>query len=511
MTQISTAVGDERVASVVGYELQKGNFQDSTPNLPMRIAIFGQASTLNQSGLTNDAVEVTSESEVGDLFGYGSQLHIMMRIIRSRLGDLTGGIPTIIYPQLAPGGAVAREIELTLTGGPADGNGYVDIQINGRTTFDGSSLRVTIVSGDTITQIAAKIADAVNNCLACPCTATSALGVVTLVTKWVGVETQGLSVVALPQENNLTINYASAESVAGAGSATSLLQDSLDKFGNEWNTIVVNPYDKATSIPIFEAFNGVAGEVPATGRYQSTVWKPFVCLIGDVVADSVANVSASLDEDQNTIVQCPAPNSLGWNFEAAANVATLLARQAQDNPHLDVSGKKYPDMPVPSDQDAGIYTDYNDRDALVKAGASTVVIQNSTYKIEDLVTTYHPVGENPPQFRFVRSLIQDFNVRYAYFLLEQINVIGKTIVQDDQSVSVGDVIKPSIWKGIVFGMFTDLAQRALIVDTDFSKESIQVGTNATNPDRFETSFDYKRSPYPRINSTTATAGFAFGI
>lgn len=512
MSQISNAVGSERVASVVGYELQKGNFAESTPNLPMRIAIFGQAATLNQVGLTNDPVEVTSEAEAGSLFGFGSQIHVMMRIIRSRLGDTTGGIPTIIYPQLAPGGAVAEEQEITVTAGPANKNGFLDIKINGRTTFDGQSLRVTVLSGETLTQIAAKITDVINNCTACPITATSALGVVTCVAKWVGVETGDLSVeIIVGNGDDLGMTYVVAQSVAGAGSATSLIQDSLDKFGNEWNTIVVNPYDKASSIPLFEAFNGIAGEVPATGRYSAITFKPFVCLVGNLIADTVANVITSLDLDETTIVQCPAPNSSGWNFEAAANVAALLARQAQDNPHLDVSGKTYPDMPVPDDQDAGIYTDYNDRDLLVKSGASTVIIVNSKYKVEDLVTTYHPVGENPPQFRYVRSLVQDWNMRFAYFLLEEINVLGKTIVQDSQPVSVDDVIKPDQWKAILFSMADDLARRALIVEPSFMTDSIEVGTSQINPDRFETSFKYKRSPYPRIASTTATAGFAFGI
>ncbi len=60
MGSISNAVGSERVAAVVGYELEKGSFQESSPNLPQRIAIFGQANTANQGGLTNEPVQVTS-------------------------------------------------------------------------------------------------------------------------------------------------------------------------------------------------------------------------------------------------------------------------------------------------------------------------------------------------------------------------------------------------------------------------------------------------------------------
>jgi hypothetical protein len=42
------------------------------------------------------------------------------------------------------------------------------------------------------------------------------------------------------------------------------------------------------------------------------------------------------------------------------------------------------------------------------------------------------------------------------------------------------------------------------------KDSILVGISATNPDRIETFFRYKRSGFVRIASTTAEAGFNFG-
>lgn len=505
----SNAVGSERVAKVVGYELLKGDFSEVSPNLPQSIAIFGQANTDKQLGLSNAPVQVTSEAQAADLYGYGSQIHIAMRIIRSQNADFVGGIPTFVYPQLEPSGGAAQVDDLTVTG-TATAAAVHKVLINGRSNFDGASLEISISKDDTATDIATKIADAINAAQAAPVSASAAAAVVTITTKWKGESAAEQSIEVMPvDDNDAGVSYAVVEDTAAAGDSSAEILSSLELFGDKWHTIVVNPYPKSRH-SIYEDFNGVAGATPASGRYGATVWKPFLCLSGDR-SSTVANITASLDNDENTIVQCPAPNSNGWNVEVAANVASLLARQAQDNPHLDVSGMTYPDMPTPIDGLIGDYLDYNNRDLLVKAGASTVTLTGSSYKVEDLITTYNPVSESVPQFRYVRSLIQDFNVRYAYFLLEQTYVVDKAIMTNDQAVSVSGTIKPKQWQGILGGMFTDLASRGIIIEVDFSNNSLRVSTSDVNPDRFETFFRYKRSAFARIASTSAEAGFGFGI
>lgn len=495
---ISNAVGTERAAKVVGYELEKGNFQESTPNLPMRIAVFGQANTDKQGGLVTDPREVTSAQEVGDIYGYGSQLHMMMRIIRNRLGDVTGGIPTVIYPQVEATSAEAAERTITVTG-TATGTTLHYIEIGGRRSIDGVSYAITVVTGDTPTIVAGKIANAINNALSAPVAAVAALGVVTIETKWKGVDAEELSLEVDVDDDPVGLSYAIASTQVAAGDSLTEINASLGLFNENWNTIVVNPY--ASNVAAFEVFNG-APSSPSTGRYSSIVFKPFVCLTGSKL-DDLATIQALTNNDQLTIAYCPCPNSEGFTFEAAANVCALLARQAQDTPHTDVSGKSYPDMPIPKDGVIGNFSDYNNRDAFVKEGFSTVILVNGTYQIEDFVTTYAPVGENPPQFRYVRSLIQDWNVRFALLLLEQIHVVDHVIVEDDVPVSVNTVIKPKQWKALLVGvMFPDLASRAIITDVGFSDESLQVGTGTTNPDRFETFFQYKRSAFVRIASTT---------
>jgi hypothetical protein len=183
----------------------------------------------------------------------------------------------------------------------------------------------------------------------------------------------------------------------------------------------------------------------------------------------------------------------------------------QNSPHLDVNGKSYPDMPIPLDSDIGDFADYNNRDFLVKKGCSTVNLVARAYQIQDFVTTYHPDGEIPPQYRYCRNLQLDWNIRYGYYLLELINVLDNAIVPSNQVTGVASTIKPAQWKQILFSYADDLASRALISYPDFMKNNTKVQVSDTNPDRLDTFFRYKRSGIARISSTDAEAGFAFGV
>lgn len=178
---------------------------------------------------------------------------------------------------------------------------------------------------------------------------------------------------------------------------------------------------------------------------------------------------------------------------------------------MGIGNLSYPDQPIEPNQDIGDFGNYNSRDILVKGGASTIDLKGGLYTIQDFVTTYHPDGENPPAYRYPRDLNVDWNVRYGYLLLEDQYVVDKAIKADDEDVTVSGTIKPKQWTQEINSYADDLSGRALITDPDFMKESIIVVGAESNPNRFDTTFNYKRSGRVIISSTDATAGFAFGI
>lgn len=504
---ISNAVGLSRISRVVGYKITKGNFNNVTPNLPQRIAILAEANTANQAGLSTDPVEINTLKQAAELYGYGSPIYSIMRILRPENGGGVEGVPTIVYPQAEAVGAVPAEREVTPTG-TATGNGTHTLVINGRDTVNGSSYDFNIVEGDTPAAIVAKMVDAVNGVLGSPVGATDETTKATLLTKWAGLTSEQLHVTVETGGKPLGVSYAVVSSVTG--SATPDIDPALLLFGSNWNTIVVNSYGEP-SMDKLEAFNGVPDPDSPTGRYDAIVIKPFIALMGETssLLDDYTDLTANR-EDEVTNSICPAPNSKGFKMEAAANAAVLFAKQTNDNPHLDTAAKFYPDMPVPANGNIGDMAIYNNRDFLVKNGSSTVDLVNNKYQIMELVTTYRPDGETPPQFRYCSDIMIDLNVFFGYHLLEEIHVIDHAIAADTDVVSVNNVIKPKQWKAVVKEYATDLALRGLIAEASFMQDSIEIGLSTSNPNRLETFFRYKRRSFARISSTTVEAGFNFG-
>ncbi|RLA00710.1 MAG: hypothetical protein DRQ42_04885 [Gammaproteobacteria bacterium] len=337
--------------------------------------------------------------------------------------------------------------------------------------------------------------------------AINAIGVVTLTSKWEGATSAELNAYIDTGSEAAGIVYAETDKVDGAGAVD--LAASFSQFGDTWYTTCINSYGTA-QLDAFEQFNGVPDPDNPTGRWVGEIFKPFVALFGSVLDDKddlVAITDLAARVDQVTNVLCAAPKSLGLAFEAAANACTVYARIAQDTPHLDVNNKSYPDMPVPADGVIGDMSDYNNRDFLLKKGCSTVTLDKGAYKFQDFVTTYHPDGEVPLQYAYVRNLNLDGNIAFGYQILEEITVKDHVLVLDSQVTDANKSVKPKQWKAVLFSYFDDMAIRALIKDPEFSKDSLLVEINATNPDRFDTFFRYRRTGVARIESTDVEAGF----
>jgi phage tail sheath gpL-like len=506
---ISDAVGLDRLSAVLGYKLIPGNFAKTSGYLPQRIAILSEVNHANQSGLSTIPVEVTSAAQAAALFGDGSPAHIVMNILRPYSGDGVGGIPTIIYPIAEAAGAAAKVVTITPSG-TATANVTHRLVINGRTNINGVGYDVNIVTGDTATVIGGKIQDAINNVFGCPFTgaADSGTGVVTATTNWYGLSANDCTISIDTSAGAAGVSYSIATTTAGSGAPS--ISSALTSFANQWNTLVIVGCSTAdtTAMTALENYNGVPDAYTPTGRWAGLVMKPFVVFVGSTADNPTSFTDAR--KTQCTRSLAPAPLSKGLPMEAAANMAYMESICAQNTPHLDVTNRFYPDMPLPPTGSTPAMLDYNNRDSYVKKGCSTVTISNGKWKIKDVVTTYHPDGEVNPAQRWVRNILLDMNVYYQYRLLEQESVENKMIANDGDAVSVSNVITPNLWKADLGQLFETLTSLGFIADPDFSKASIQVGIGSSNPKRFETFFRYKRTETVGIASTTAQAGFNFG-
>lgn len=497
------ALGDEIVSRIVGYSLTPGNFTESSPNLPIRIGILAEANTANQADLdVTTPTQITSLAQAATLGGFGSPIYQIAKILFPSIG----GIPVWVYPQAAAVGASSKQYRVTVTGTATSGGTHY-IVIAGRYAVSGQSYGINIEEGDTASDIHEKIADVVNGVLGSPMDASDSTYYVHLTSKWKGLTAEGINVEIDQNNTDLGITYSVQSITTAAG--TPDIGDSLDLFGNNWVTHVINSYGLVTTtMDTLETFNGtpVIGQSPASGRYLPTVFKPFLAYSGSVLEDPSTITSTRANE--LTIKVSPAPLSDGLAMEAAANDCLLAALRAQNAPQLDTIGQAYPDMPTP---DAiGLMSSFEERQRMLLRGCSTVDLVNGAYVIQDPATTYHPDGEIPPQWRYARIIVIDWNVRFTYLYQENINVVDHYIANDNDVTSASGVVKPKIWKAILADMAEDLVLRGLIVDAPFMVSSITVGISTVNPDRLQTFFRYKRSGVVRVSDTTVEAGFNTG-
>eukprot|EP00697_Spironema_sp_BW2_P016218 gnl/Spiro4/7359_TR3854_c0_g1_i1.p1 gnl/Spiro4/7359_TR3854_c0_g1~~gnl/Spiro4/7359_TR3854_c0_g1_i1.p1 ORF type:complete len:648 (-),score=-116.84 gnl/Spiro4/7359_TR3854_c0_g1_i1:973-2916(-) len=332
-------------------------------------------------------------------------------------------------------------------------------------------------------------------------------GTLTLTTKWTGATSASLTTAIDVNGNAAGITYALTSTTSGAG--TPSIANALTQFQSSWYTLVINSYG-VPQLSALESFNGIPDPVNPTGQYLPQVFMPFMAFFGStdpVAGDLVTITDASARIPNVTNILCPAPASGVMPYEAGAAMCLLFANIAQSTPHLTVAGESYVDIPVPPSNLIGDLANYTNRNLLKSKGCSTVMLVNGAYQVQDLVTTYHPSGEVPLVFNEARYLNIDWNVYYGYNLLQIAHLNDKTIVADGQITTVPSVIRPSDWKAILFTYFDTLAALALITNPAFSKASLNVQIDPNNPNRFNTTFSYKRTGTAEIESTTVTVGF----
>lgn len=497
---ISNAVDPTRISSVIGYALDKGTEGVTGGYLPQRIAIVAEANTANQAGLKTKLV-FTSAVDVAKEYGYGSPAHLAARRLRGN--NDVGGVGTVIYSVPEAGGAIAQEYTITVTGTPSK-SATQNIIIAGVT------VGFTVNKTDTPAIILAAIKDAVNTNINLPTIAgtVSATPDMPLTAKWKGESSADITVEFSGEDVGLT--FAAADSTSGAGSV--LPSDALALFGNEWNTTVVNALKAtATVLDAYEAYNGNSDT--RNGRYNAENFKPFVTISGTVESDT-ATLIALTDSRKNeqTNIVMPCPSALSLPLEIAAVAAFIYCPKVQRDPKLDIQDDILLGITGPQDQTVEDMNVYNNRDLIVKGGCSTVTFADGDYTVKDFVTTYHPDGEEPPQFRYVRDLAGiDFNVAYRTLFLDKAYILGKTILPDSNPSTDPEVIKPNDAKTVMIqNMIIPFADAGIFADSTYSVENVAVEIDGTNPNRLNFRIPYKRSGYARIISTNVVANFYLG-
>ena len=504
MATISNAVQSDSIASTVGYAVEVSENNVTAANLPQYIGVVAEIAD-TKTDFTK--LEFTNSDEVGDKYGYGSIAHIMANSLRPKNSDRLGNIKTVIFPMRKASGATAKiySIEAAEVAAADDS---VDVIINDKTTWNGSAITALIESGDTKAEIATKIVDAVNANIYCPFTAEVSTNAAVLTAKWSGISSKSLHLDFVgTSELNLVVT--TTEAGAGIGDIT----DVFAMIGEEWVTALVTPYninDNATTLRAIETWIG--SPLERTGRYAADVWKPLVCYVGIGRWDTtIAYDFTTLSKSKDALVIC----AIEQNFTLPGVLACAFVEKyiftCNENPEIGLEGLYLrTDIISPPYQAETYFNDPKKREIAVRNGVSCATyIEGMGYNVTDFVTTWHPTNEDPKMYSFsrVRYLMIDFNIRYVYMVKEAEKVLGKVILPSGQPTSKSNIIRTTTWIGQVFKMIDEFANRAWIVDADFAKGTVKCQVGASNPNRFETVFEYKRSGTALVVSTNVSVGF----
>ena len=489
---ISTAVDASAVARVVGIRTEFVDLRGGRVTLlPQRIAVIGQGNTASTYPTTK--LQVTSALQAGQVYGFGSPIHLAVEQLLPFTGDGVGSIPVTVYPLEDDSGGAASTGVITPTGN-STGAGSFRLVVNGI-----PSNAFSIASGTTPEQFNDALTVAVNGTLVLPVAATDNGATVSLVSKWMGTSANQISIsVEGPTDIGVTV----AITQPSGGTVDPDVDDSLNQFGMVWETLVLNCLDPvAATLDKYSLFN--------EGRWGPLMRRPFVAFSGsnEPIVTAAITIPNARGRDR-TNCQLVAPGSVNLPLVIAARQLARIAALANNNPPRDYGSQNANGL-IPG-TDAQQWT-YVQRDQAVKGGSSTVEVRDGVVVISDVVTFYAPEGDVLPPYRFVVDIIKLQNIIFNVDLIFNTPAWdGAPLIPNDQPTTNRSARKPKDAIAAVNSLLDNLGLEAIISDPETAKSRTRAGISTQNPKRLDIQITAQVSGNDNITSIDLFWGFFFG-
>jgi len=490
---ISTAVDASSVARAVGISSQFSNSRGSRfTALAQRLAVVGQGA----SASTYSAVKAqfTSALAVAAAYGFGSPLHLVAMQLFPANGDGVGRIPVTLYPLADAASSVAASGSITPSGTQTAPASYV-VRVGNVT-----SIPFTIAAGATVAARCASMTAAINAQLNMPVVATDATTRVDIAAKWKGTSANGIFTEVASSSTTGGTSFAVTQLAGGLINPS--VQTALDQVGSTWETMIINcmePGD-ATALDAISVF----GE----SRWGALVRKPLVSFTADTqaAASSAITIPGARTSDR-TNVQLVAPGSRDPRFVVAARQVARIAAMADSNPAHDYGSLPADGITPGTDAQQWLYTD---RDVAVKAGCSTIEVKDRVVTIGDVVTMYHPAGDELPAYRYVVDIVKLQNALYNFALeFESAEWNGAPLLPDGQPTLNATAKTPGAAVAAAAAITDILAAQAILSDPKATKALIVAEIDASNPKRVNLRTPLKVSGNTNIISTSVEWSFNF--
>lgn len=495
----STAFSPSRVARGVAIKTTYKNLGGSAARgRPVKIGVIGQGGSSTTYASTKR--QVFSASEVGTIYGFDSPLYQAALSLLPPNGDGVGDIPVYVYPLQQPAvGGVQAAGTITPSGTPTSTEIH-EVYISNIKALD-----VVIESGDVVADITAKITAAINGVLGMPGTAVDGTTVVNFTVGWEGTSGNDVVIRVVPPDGaNVTLTP--VQPTGGAGTIDvdpAADNEGLPLIGEEWVSHILNclQYTDSTNLNKYSTWGD--------GRWQPEVYKPAVVFTGTAEA-TLATVTAVTDarktDKTNAILTNPGSGDLP--LVIAADQLRRIAKLANEIPPHDYGSQDCPRLRAGDDS---VQWTSAQRQAAVIAGTSTIEVKDGVVNCSDIVTCYHPTGEEPPAYRYVCDIEKiAFMIYNTDLIFNNAGWNGAPLVPNNQAVKEPTAKKPKMAVGELYALFDSAGEQAIISDPDFAKENTTADISGTNPKRLDVNEVFKLSGNANVISIDIDFGFYYG-
>lgn len=488
------SVSASAISRVTGVAVQYKNFNAGAASmLPQRLAVIGVGNS--DVAYTESKYECEgSASEIGELYGYGSPLHLAALQLFPVSGK-GASFPVTFYPLKAASGATAASGSIAVTG-TATAAGSMSVVIGGQ------KATVAVSKADTAHAVAVKIKDAIDGIVEMPVstgTIASEGTSVALTSKALGTVGNMIKVYVDDAPAGLTFEVTQLAN----GTLDPSVSGALEKIGEIWETVVLSCFDYSDSdrLDVYKTWGD--------GRWDDLCKKPVLVFHGctDTYATRTAVTDERPNDSINALVVSVGSVELPYVIAAKAMVNDIMTT-ADSNPAQNYKGQ----LDGLKAGDDSVQESYTTRNMSVGKGSSTNIKSGSVAELCDIVTMYHPTTEGKyPSKRYVVDIMKLMNIVYnCRLIMESDDLKGAPLVNDDTVTSNATAVQPKMVKAMFLKLAYSLADKAIIQDVDFTKDGLNVEIDSENPKRLNVRFPVKLSGNVEVSSTDVYFGFYLG-
>lgn len=421
------AFSSTSLAPTVAVGAVNEKFGVRAENRPSKILAIGLYDEATKTSIVKNTIygPILSAEDAGNRFGFGFSLHRLV------LNALKGGQGVPIY-------CIPMDQD---TAAPLIATGTITIVATSTAAgiyplyIAGIPVPVSLSKGLDETTTADAIVLKINANTDLPVTATNVAGLITVISKDVGLSANDISMTLGEKLGDATLTELSITSsvivqlVNGSGlmdddMATALAALGTGDSANELDfTHLVHGFgDTAAVLDDIQEYVGDGDTF--TGLYAKTLEppRPFVSMSGDVddggsgltAALALANGRRELDRANG---QFSVPGSPNHPNDIAALATGIIALKANDIPAQTYNRLPLPGI-LPGSKANDWTSSYDSRDTAVQAGNSPTKVVNGTVQLTKTLTFYHPAAVSPASngYKSVISIVKLGNILRSWWL-----------------------------------------------------------------------------------------------